>query len=49
VALQILWGTLPPALLRRELRRIVPRRVRPDVVPLAPGLSAGRNSVGVVV
>jgi hypothetical protein len=27
----------------------MPRRVRPDVVPLAPGVSAGRNGVDVEV
>jgi hypothetical protein len=36
-------------LLRREVRRVVLRCARPDVVPLAPGVSAGWNGVGVEV
>jgi hypothetical protein len=36
-------------LLCRGVCRVVPRRVRPDVVPLVLGVSAGRNRVGVEV
>jgi hypothetical protein len=40
---------LPPALLRRGARRVVLRRARPGVVPLAPDVSASRNSVDIEV
>jgi hypothetical protein len=43
---------LPPRVLvsfRRRACHVVPRRVRPDVVPFAPGVSVGQNGVGVRV
>jgi hypothetical protein len=42
-------GTLPPASLRRGVRRVVPRRARPVAFPFAPGVSAGWNGVDVEV
>jgi hypothetical protein len=41
--------TLPPASSRRGVRRVVPRHARPDGVPLAPGVNAGLNDIGVKV
>jgi hypothetical protein len=38
-----------PASFRRGVRRIVPWRARPDVIPFEPGVSAGLNGVGVEV
>jgi hypothetical protein len=38
-----------PVLFRRGVRRVVPRRARPDDVPFAPGVIVGQNGADVGV